>query len=181
MAKQTGEVKLEGTIGNICFYKIGDEWYARLKSSLTGKRVKKDPRFRRTMEYAGMLAQASRLASCCYSGLLKEERVYAMYREMVGIAMGMLKAGKDVAEIGVRLGGMDWKKEAVEIAVAAEIVEIPQTIATAKLPGAKASAKMLLQASSSSQPRLYVDHTGQLVEGIHINWSTLPSVIFDST
>jgi len=99
MAKQTGPAKLEGTIDNICFYKMGEEYYARLKSSLTGKRVKKDPRFRRTMEYAGTLAQASKIASVCYSSISKEERVHTMYRALTGLAMRLLKAGKDAAEI----------------------------------------------------------------------------------
>jgi hypothetical protein len=90
MAKQTGPVKLEGTIGNICFYKMGDEWYARLKSSLTGKRVKKDPRFRRTMEFASFLSTASKIASEIYRTLPKQR---GLYRKITGMAMQLLKKG----------------------------------------------------------------------------------------
>lgn len=38
MAKQAGDIKLRGTIQNITFYPIGEEYYARKKSSLDGKR-----------------------------------------------------------------------------------------------------------------------------------------------
>jgi hypothetical protein len=116
MAKQIGTVKVVGTIGNICFYKIGDEYYARLKSSLTGKRVKKDPRFRRTMEYAGMLVLASRLASCCYRSLPEEEREHAMYRVLTGMAMQMLKAGMEEKKIAIHLQGVYKKEEKIPIA-----------------------------------------------------------------
>jgi len=45
VAKQIGATKITGTIQNICFYKMEGQYYARQKSSLTGKRVKKDPAF----------------------------------------------------------------------------------------------------------------------------------------
>lgn len=130
MAKQTGPVKLEGTIGNICFYEMDGEWYARLKSSLTGKRVKKDPRFRRTMEYAGMLTQASRLASGGYQRLPKAERAYPMYRAMVGMAMQLLKMGWDAEEISVELekGFVVVPDVAVAPAVMEEDVVFPDVV-----------------------------------------------------
>ena len=116
MAKQIGPIKIRGTIGNICFYKTKDGYYARLKSSLTGKRVKKDPRFRRTMEFAGMLALASKLASRCYRGLPEEEREHSMYRVLTGMAMQMLKVGMEEEEIAIHLDGVYRKEEKVPIA-----------------------------------------------------------------
>ena len=115
MARQIGEIKIVGTIGNICFYEMDGKFYARLKSSLTGKRVKKDPRFKRTMEYAGMLVEASRLASCCYRSLPKEERVHAMYRALTGMAMKMLKTGMQAEEIAIHLQSV-YKEEKIPIA-----------------------------------------------------------------
>ncbi|WP_343306900.1 hypothetical protein AAHN97_07270 [Chitinophaga niabensis] len=114
MAKQTGPIKIRGTIDNICFYKTKDGYYARLKSSLTGKRVKKDPRFKRTMAYAGMLVIASRLASRCYRSLPEENRVHEMYRALTGMAMQMLKVGMEAEEIAVHLEGV-YKKEEEKI------------------------------------------------------------------
>lgn len=100
MAKQTGPVKLEGTIGNICFYKMGEAYYARLKSSLTGKRVKKDPRFRRTMEFASCLAVAAKIAAEIYSTLPKQR---GLYRKIVGMAMQLLKLGMEREEAVLQL------------------------------------------------------------------------------
>lgn len=114
MARQTGEIKIVGTIGNICFYEMEGKFYARLKSSLTGKRVKKDPRFKRTMEYAGMLVIASRLASRCYRSLPEETKVHEMYRALTGMAMKMLKVGMDAEEIAMHLEGV-YKKEEEKI------------------------------------------------------------------
>jgi hypothetical protein len=100
MAKQIGPVKVVGTIGNICFYKMGDEYYARLKSSLTGKRVKKDPRFKRTMEFASFLTIAAKIASEIYSTLPKQR---GLYRKMVGMAMQLLKLGVEREETVLQL------------------------------------------------------------------------------
>ena len=100
MAKQIGPVKVVGTIGNICFYKMGDEYYARLKSSLSGKRVKKDPRFKRTMEFASFLSIAAKIASEIYSTLPKQR---GLYRKMVGMAMQMLKLGVEREETVLQL------------------------------------------------------------------------------
>lgn len=63
MAKQVGPYFIKGCIDTICFYEIDGQFYARMKSSLDGKRVKKDPAFKGLMRYAGMLGQASKLAS----------------------------------------------------------------------------------------------------------------------
>ncbi len=126
MARQVGEIKITGTIGNICFYEMEGKFYARLKSSLTGKRVKKDPRFRLTMVYADLLAQASKLASCCYRSLPKEERVHAMYRALTGMAMQMLKAGMAAEEIAMHLEGV-YKKEEEKIPLAKPRMFVDET------------------------------------------------------
>lgn len=91
MAKQAGPEYYTGTIGMACFYKMRGEYYVRLKSSLTGRRVKKDPAFRRTMENANILGEASRIASAVYRSVASAEKCQALYRRMTGIAMRMLK------------------------------------------------------------------------------------------
>ncbi|WP_074240711.1 hypothetical protein [Chitinophaga niabensis] len=100
MAKQTGPVKITGTIENICFYKMGDGYYVRLKSSLTGKRVKKDPRFKRTMEFASFLSTASKIASEIYCIMPKQR---GLYRRIVGMAMQLLKLGIEREETMLQL------------------------------------------------------------------------------
>jgi hypothetical protein len=91
MAKQAGNIKFTGTIDNICFYKMDGEYFVRRKSSLEGKRVKKDPVFKRTMQYAHLLAKASKIASGIYKNISKEDKSIKMYREIVGKVMRELK------------------------------------------------------------------------------------------
>lgn len=93
MAKQVGPVYYSGTIGMICFYKMKGQYYARMKSSLTGRRVKKDPAFKRTMQNANILGEASRIASAVYRSVKGEQKSKELYRTMTGIAIRMLKQG----------------------------------------------------------------------------------------
>ncbi|PSL34756.1 hypothetical protein [Chitinophaga ginsengisoli] len=85
-----------GTRDNVTIYVMNGEYFIRSKSSLTGKRVKRDPAFARTMEYAGWLKKAAVIASLVYRQLPENGRVYRQYRELVGKAMRLLKEGFDV-------------------------------------------------------------------------------------
>jgi hypothetical protein len=93
MAKQVGNILLTGTLDGLTFYKMEGQYYVRLKSSLTGKRVKKDPAFKQTMAYAERLAIGSRTASELYRQLPKEEQEVSLYRKMTSTAMQLLKTG----------------------------------------------------------------------------------------
>lgn len=94
MAKLRGNILFIGTIGNICFYRAHGQGYARVVSSLTGKRVKTDKAFRRTMENAGVLAKASRIGSRVYRALPESFRQFWMYRAFTGEAIQLLRQGK---------------------------------------------------------------------------------------
>ena len=50
MAKQTGIIKLKGTIGGISFYKTSDGDLAREKGGVDKSRIANDPAFQRTRE-----------------------------------------------------------------------------------------------------------------------------------
>lgn len=93
MAKQSGVIKITGTIGNITFYKMNGEYYARSKSSLSGKRVKKDPNYERFRTYSGRMACASQTAGSIYRSLRKADREVSLYRKMVSEGLRLLKAG----------------------------------------------------------------------------------------
>jgi hypothetical protein len=99
MAKQIGDIILVGTIEDITFYEMDGQGYARRKNSLTGKRVKRDPRFTRTMESAHRLGRGSQLASKVYRSLPRQEQVYALFKELKRIAVLAIKEGKGEAEI----------------------------------------------------------------------------------
>ena len=50
MAKQKSIIKLEGTIGDITFYKSKDGYLARQNNPISGDRIANDPKFQRTRE-----------------------------------------------------------------------------------------------------------------------------------
>jgi hypothetical protein len=70
-----------------------------MKSSLSGKRVKTDPAFRKTMQYARLLGKASKIASQVYSTYPKATRQFAEYRSLTGKAMQLLKDGLTEAAV----------------------------------------------------------------------------------
>ena len=92
--------EIEGTPGGIItFYKMGGRYFARSKSSLTGKRVKKDKKFKRTMHNAGMLTKASEIVSPIYNALTEDWRCHDLYLKLIGIGVRLLHAGKTVEDI----------------------------------------------------------------------------------
>ena len=95
MAKQAGTYHITGCKGNLCFYKMDGKYYVRMKSSLTGKRVKKSPAFKRTMQYAALLADASKIASALYKTLPTDSKGIEVFRMLSGKAMKLLQNGKD--------------------------------------------------------------------------------------
>ncbi|MCF8409885.1 MAG: hypothetical protein K9G31_01225, partial [Crocinitomicaceae bacterium] len=50
MARQSGLIKLKGTLDNVNFYKTKDGNLARMKTSVDAKRIANDPAFERTRE-----------------------------------------------------------------------------------------------------------------------------------
>ncbi len=103
MAKQSGPVYITGTYNGICFYKMNGAYYARQKSSLSGKRVKKDKAFTLTMVYAGIFGQASEIAGEVYRSLDGKQRKHALYRAMTSRANKLLKEGLDAGMVKARL------------------------------------------------------------------------------
>ena len=99
MVKLIGDIIITGTIDDITFYQMEGKGYARRKSSLTGKKVKRDPLFTRTMESAHRLGRGSQLASKVYRSLPREEQVYALFKELKSIAIRAIKEGKNDAEV----------------------------------------------------------------------------------
>lgn len=60
MAKQTGIIKLKGTIGGISFYKTSDGHLAREKGGVDKKRIQNDPAFQRTRENGSEFGRAGK-------------------------------------------------------------------------------------------------------------------------
>ena len=60
MAKQTGIIKLKGTIGGISFYKTSDGHLAREKGGVDASRIANDPAFQRTRENGSEFGRAGK-------------------------------------------------------------------------------------------------------------------------
>jgi len=103
MAKQIGIFKIIGTIGDITFYEMDGEFYARKKSSLDGKRVKIDPRFKRTMEEAIGFGKASTATRAVYWALPEEMQVHGFYGILTGRMRKLMRAGKTAKEAQLQL------------------------------------------------------------------------------
>ena len=101
MARQTGPNPFIGRRGNLLGYRMAGKYYVRIVSSLTAKRVLEDPAFKRTMQYAGLLGKASKIASSVYRLLPAKE--HGFYRRLTGMAMQLLKQGKTPADAFDRL------------------------------------------------------------------------------
>lgn len=50
MARQIGLIKIEGTLGDLTFYRQDRDYYVKTKSSLTAEQIANDPNFARTRE-----------------------------------------------------------------------------------------------------------------------------------
>jgi hypothetical protein len=112
MPKQCGPIKITGTIDNVCFYKMEGVYYARMKSSLTRKRVLKSAAFRLTRAHATILGEASKIASRVYRLVPKAQRKHILYREMTGKAIYLLREGKDKEAVFQRLSALYLTPEA---------------------------------------------------------------------
>src|SRR2546421_4500130 len=99
MPRQVGIIKLTGTYGDVTFYRFKGVYYARMKSSLDGKRVLKDRSFANTRRHASQLAMASKMASEVYRSFVGRERKVEYFREMTGIAKKALHKGKNEKEV----------------------------------------------------------------------------------
>ena len=60
MARQKGIIKLDGTIGDITFYKSQDGLLAREKGGVSGNRIATDPAFQRTRENGSEFGRAGK-------------------------------------------------------------------------------------------------------------------------
>ena len=147
MAKQIGDIILVGTIDDITFYEMDGKGYARHKSSLTGKKVKRDPRFKRTMESAHRLGRGSQLASKVYRSLPREAQVYALFKELKRIAILAIKEGKSEEDLFALLQQRVRKKRVPQSASGTESKKSPV------VPGRVPCVKRLFGAWANSKQK----------------------------
>lgn len=98
MAKQA-EGFIVGTYDDITFYKMEGQYYARMKSSLTGKKFWKHKAFEGSRRSCGRFGRGNQLASLVYNEIEESIRIYALYCRMKSKAIAMLKAGATEDEV----------------------------------------------------------------------------------
>jgi hypothetical protein len=97
------EIVFIGNAGGICGYMSHGINIIRKSSSLTGKRVEKDPSFKGFRNSCNRMKEASPIAASLYKLLPKEEKEYSLYRTLTGEALKMIKHGFEKEEIIARL------------------------------------------------------------------------------
>jgi hypothetical protein len=75
------------------------QYYIRSRSSLTGHRVKTDPVFYKTMQYADLMAKGSPIASKVYAWVPLQHKNNKLRRKITGEAMTWLKYGWSATDI----------------------------------------------------------------------------------
>jgi hypothetical protein len=99
MARLNCIPKFIGTFGPITIYYMFGKYYIRSRSSLTGKRVKTDPVFYKTRQYANLMAKGSPIASKVYALVPLQHRQKNLCRKITGEAMTWLKYGWAASDI----------------------------------------------------------------------------------
>ena len=74
MAKQAGDIKISGTIGQLTFYQVDGKYYVKAKSEISRARIMKDKCFTLTRRNAAWFALAQRIAAEVYHLLPKDKR-----------------------------------------------------------------------------------------------------------
>jgi hypothetical protein len=95
MARQAGIFKVEGTIGDVTFFKSGDGYLVRLKGGVSGDRIANDPAFARTRENGaefGRAGKAGKLLRTSLRGLLQNASDRLLTSRLVTEMMKVIKA-----------------------------------------------------------------------------------------
>ncbi len=94
MARQSGIIKLKGTIGDITFYKSKDGYLARKKGGVDKERFHNDPKFQRTRENAAEFARASKALCTAIRPVLNKTQDSRMISRLVKSMMQVIKADR---------------------------------------------------------------------------------------
>src|SRR5687768_3707590 len=95
MARQTGLIKLKGSIGNVTFYTTVAGDLARQKGGVDAERIATDPAFQRTRENGsefGRAGLAARLLYTAFRGLIAGTNDSYMYGRLVREFVKVIRA-----------------------------------------------------------------------------------------
>ena len=86
-------------ISDITLYRMNGEFYARSKSTLTGKRFRKDKVFEGSRRSNERFKRGNELASQVYQSMAEEKRFYKLFCRLKREAILFLKCGKTEDEV----------------------------------------------------------------------------------
>lgn len=92
MAKQSSGINICANIGEICFYQMDGQFYARTKSSLNRERFLKDEAFEGSRSSARRFGASNRLAGIVYKNAGLRHK-YSLFCEIRKKAIRLLKDG----------------------------------------------------------------------------------------
>jgi hypothetical protein len=90
MARQTGSLKITGTIDNLTFHQMDGRYYVRTKSSLTRKRVLRNPAFKRSLQRVELFGIASNIAAALYKQLPQSQKGKNVIGKLTGQVFQLL-------------------------------------------------------------------------------------------
>ncbi len=124
MARLTSIPPFTGTRDSITIFWMFGKPFMRSRSSLTGKRVKKDPAFHKTMQNAAVMAAASPIALKVYALMLPQHKNHKLRCKLTGEVMTWLKYGWKEEDI------IEWlsKKYVPQYGGMQLLVEAPVTV-----------------------------------------------------
>jgi hypothetical protein len=100
MAKQVGPLFFTGTVDGIIFYELNGKYYIRSKGSYkSAKHMRRNPKYKRTMENADQFGIASKMTrEVYYQFVPKAARKHGVYGKLSGLATTLLHEGKNIDE-----------------------------------------------------------------------------------
>jgi hypothetical protein len=113
MARQVGDIRVQGEIDGISYYEMGGRHYARRKSSLTGKRFHKEAAFEGSRRSSSRFGKGNELAGLVYRGIAPGLRCRRFYGKLMKMAVGLLKEGLKEEEVLLELRGLARGRERI--------------------------------------------------------------------
>ena len=95
MARQTGFIKLEGTIGDVTFYKGANGSFARQKGGINKDKILNDPAFQRTRENLAEFnkaARASNILKSAFREIVLRSKDLRTHNRLYALAMKVIKS-----------------------------------------------------------------------------------------
>jgi hypothetical protein len=108
MAKQKGNLKIEGTMNDMTFYKIRNNYYVRAKRDVSRERILTDPKFARVRENGnefGLAVKAGKLLRDVVKNMFKEARSLATSTRLLQLMLRIQKSDL-ISERGKRNTGV---------------------------------------------------------------------------